>query len=323
MSFLLGRTGRREQPSSSLLYDSSREDGDGAEDDELEAAFGDSDARELDNRADYRADHNSGQSSRQQQQPQQQQGVGGAAVAGSIPLNAYRPEGYHPQHHHHGGDESINVGDDSENDYLLDGSSSSAAAAGGSRSHSPRPRLTTQDTSNSRTSISTSHVAGGYDFEADPYERRSAPIALTADDEDDDDNDDRAPSRRRRQSGGISQGRLGNRNNNNTGGTGLLATIRNALPARFREYGILNPDSRTFSGRRNDGTTDHGDEDDEDEDEWIAPPPSMPGIYGGGVNNDGVFANMAAKPGNNSRGDRTDVVGGDDELPEKEIPPVS
>lgn len=300
MSFLLGRSQQAQQQqqqqysrtsSNSVLFNAGSDDEDN--DDELEAAFGDSDARELQNGADYR---------RQLDDTQQTSQQGGPSANG-IPLNAYRPEG-----HSHAGEDSIAMDDhDTENDRLLHGSSGHPDASG-SRSHSPRPRMTTAHTgSSSHTSTSS---PGGYDFEADPYERRSAPISLGVDE------DEGLPSRRRRQTGGRAGQLSGNAS------SGLLATIRNVLPSRFRHYGVLNTDNRSASGRRTDGTIDH-DDGDEDDENWIAPPPSMPGIYGGGSSNDGVFANMAAKPGNNSgRGERSDIVGGDDDAPEKEIPPV-
>lgn len=303
MSFLLGRSQHQQQQqpgyaaasgSNSVLYDASSDAGDD-NDDELEAAFGDSDARELDNRADYR---------RQVSDTQY-----GASQQHGIPVNPYRPEG-----HSHAGEESINMDDnDSENDHLLHSSSTghhgNRSTGGGSSDHLQRPRMATAQTSSS--SHTSNSNPGGYDFEADPYERRSAPISLGADDDDDDDN--ALPSRRRQDR---------SRNGHSASNTGLLATLRNILPSRFRQYGVLGADSRTASGRRTDGTIDHGDDDDEDNEAWIAPPPSMPGVYGGGLSNDGVFANMAAKPGNSRSGDRSDIVGGDDEAAEKEIPPV-
>ncbi|KAK9899965.1 hypothetical protein P389DRAFT_187108 [Cystobasidium minutum MCA 4210] len=309
MSFLLGRSHQQPQQQrasgysnnsrndSTVLYDASSDN----EDDELEAAFGDSDARELDSRADYTA----------------RQASNASTSNTTMALNAYRPEG-----HSHPGEESINMDDhDSENDHLLHSSSSTSAGNAVGRagatssltaqdSNTPRPRMTTTQTGSSSNSN-----PGGYDFEADPYERRSAPISLGADDDEDDDHHGHPSSRRPRNGRGASS--------INTQ-SGLLATIRNILPSRFRQYGVLGSDNRTASGRRTDGTTDHGDDDDDEDNEaWIAPPPSMPGIYGGGLSNDGVFANMAAKPGNSrSGGDRSDIVGGDDEAPEKEIPPA-
>lgn len=322
MSFLLGRSqqqprsytaaGATATPHNGLLFDAGSDDGDN--DDELEAAFGDSDARELDNARDYRRQLDETDSTTLQGQRGQQQQQ--SAASNGIQLNAYRPEG-----HSHVGEDSITMDDDSENDHLLRGGSSFSAgqrpeAGASSRSHSPRPRMATADTGLSHHTSSSS--PGGYDFEADPYERRSAPISLGVDDDDD---EDALPTSRRRRQGGAS-GRNGQLSSANGASAGLLGILRNILPSRFREYGILNTDSRTASGRRTDGTTDHGDDDDEDSDNWIAPPPSMPGIYGGGLANDGVFANMAAKPGSRTRGERSDIVGGDDEAPEKEIPPV-
>lgn len=311
MSFLLGRSSNTSTPhgnhGNNTLFDAGSNDGE-HDDDELEAAFGDSDARELDPARDYR-----GQAGRSETQEQR----GTSQGNGGIQLHAYRPQG-----HGHVGEDSITIDDiDSEDVHLLHGSSNLSAsnghhpeAGGSSRSHSPRPRLPTAHTSSSNT---TNSNPGGYDFEADPYERRSAPISLGADDDDED--DDALPtSRRRRQ--GLSAGR---HNVTPAAGSGLLGAFRRLLPSRFQQYGILNQDSRAAGGRRTDGTIDHGEDEDEDEDAWIAPPPSMPGIYGGGLSNDGVFANMAAKPGIRGRGDRPDVVGGDDEAPEKEIPPVS
>jgi hypothetical protein len=317
MSFLLGRTQRQQQQqqqysnnSNNVLYNAGSDD----DEDELEAAFGDSDARELSTRANYDPRHcNSEDTQRGQHEHDHSNSVG-------VPLHPYRPEG----HHNNAGDDSINLDDHTEHDNLLQGESSSSsyhhhhAQASGSRSHSPRPRLPTLATTSSISSHNSSNgiTPGGYDFEADPYERRSAPIALPLDDDD-------PPSNRRRTGRAGPRGRL---NAASTPGSiassGFLSTIRSILPERFRQYGMLNQNSHTMSGRRTDGTTDHGDDDDDDDDDWIAPPPSMPGIYGGGIANDGVFANMAAKPGN-SRGDRTDIVGGDDEAQEKEIPPVS
>lgn len=316
MSFLLGRT---QQPASSythpsrssdrndILFDARSDDGEHHDDDELEAAFGDSDAPELDAARDYRG-----------QQQLNQEPRGGLPhhqdnpLDGGMHLNAYRPEG-----HSHIGEDSITMDDESENDHLLHGSASLTGnnqrpeKGEGSRSRSPRPPMATAATGSSLNSN-----PGGYDFEADPYERRSAPISLGADEDDDDDEDTLSATRRR-------QGASNGRNKAQTShATGLLGALRSILPSRFRQYGMLNQDRPTASGRRTDGTTDHGEDDDEDDDNWIAPPPSMPGIYGGGLSNDGVFANMAAKPGSGGRGERSDIVGGDDEAAEKEIPPA-
>jgi hypothetical protein len=190
------------------------------------------------------------------------------------------------------------------------------ALAGGSAAQNPRAALRRQDSSNT-----TYSNPGGYDFERDPYER-SRTILPPSSPPPGNNTTSSSTTRRNtdRNSRGASLGSLQAR-----GAGGLLATLQNALPARFRRYGLLSNNGSTSSGRRNDGTADHGDDDDDDDDEaWINPPASMPGLYGGGTRNDGVFSNMNAKPGGRSNDrERRDVVGGDDDAPEKEIPPVS
>lgn len=196
----------------------------------------------------------------------------------------------------------------------------------------------------SRSASTATVNSGGYDFERDPYDRNrtigggggsiglgSSPASGLGLGNSGSDSMGQRGSRASRTRSNTHRNRRGGRASN--GGGGILVAVHNALPARWRRYGLLGTDgsggSSSRNGRRSDGNTDHGDlgeDDDEDEidDDWDAPPPSIPGLYGGGTNNDGVFSNLMAKPGGRTRdGDTRDVVGGDDEAPEKEIPPVS
>ena len=151
---------------------------------------------------------------------------------------------------------------------------------------------------------------GGYDFERDPYER-SRMIARPAS-----------------RWNGVNTRRSSNNRRRNLGhasSNALFRTLQNAIPLRWRRYGLLdNTEDLSFSGSRTDGTANHAYEEEDEDDNWDAPPPSMPGLYGGGIHNDGVFSNLMAKPGGRlaDRGGQ-EIVGGDDEAREKEIPPVS
>lgn len=231
------------------------------------------------------------------------------------------------------GDESNNDNDgDGEGDRLLEEGNSYAAAhqqqqhpvASGSGSSSrsqQHPRYSRTNSSATLGNLSTVS-AGGYDFEADPYDRRSAAVASTSD--------------LHHQQPAVGNGRRSRRMNPSTTANGaaggILAFIRDnvPLPARLRQYGPLSVSGSTThsSGRRRaDGNADADDDDDEDEEEqssWIMPPQSsMPGLFGGGTKNDGVFSNMTAKPGSRRLGrDGEEIVGGDDEIAEKEIPPA-
>ena len=174
----------------------------------------------------------------------------------------------------------------------------------------PGMERTNSTTTLGNVSLHTNPNPGGYDFEADPYERSRPTLTR--------------PLTQRTGLGRRRSNSSRRRSGRDVPAGGILATLQNALPARWRRYGLLNNGGGTsLSGRRLDGTADHGDGDDEEDDDWDAPPPSMPGLYGGGTNNDGVFSNLMAKPGGRigNRGGQ-EIVGGDDEAREKEIPPV-
>lgn len=234
------------------------------------------------------------------------------------------------RHARHGtGDDSQLDGGHDEADRLLEGSSSfqqqQPVASGSGTTAGPRHHYSRTNSTATLGNLSTVS-AGGYDFEADPYDRRSAAVASTSD------LDPSAAGGASSSSGSNRKRRARNRNAGpSTGGGGFLALIRDniPLPARLRQYGLLNGNNASSNDRRRaDGTTD-ADDDDEDDDEdgrsnWIVPPQSMPGLFGGGTKNDGVFSNMTAKPGSRRVGaNGEDIVGGDDETAEKEIPPVS
>ena len=198
----------------------------------------------------------------------------------------------------------------------------------------PRSDEPTSPSSNMRPPLRSagSSTPGAYDFERNPYERsptvvrfapsgRGSPVhslsrvgsasslvlptTAAADMHGDSLNANRAARSRRRQASG-----------------GIFGALRNVLPARLQPYARIGGDA---SRRRRDGNGNANDDDDDDLDDWDAPPPMLPGTYGGGTRNDGVFSNLMAKPSNpriGANGQPIDIVGGDDDMPEKEIPPV-
>lgn len=232
------------------------------------------------------------------------------------------------QQHQHARDASNNDdGDDDEAGRLLEEGRSYEASS--HQQHQPvasgsglRQYSRTQS-STTLGNLSTVS-AGGYDFEADPYDRRSAavPVASTGGSNNGDAASSRSSRRRRSSPPTATMSR----------GGAFLAMIRDnvPLPARLRQYGLLNGSQGINSRRRADGTTDADDDEDDDDDDdpegrsdWIMPPQSsMPGLFGGGTKNDGVFSNMTAKPGSRRGADGGEIVGGDDEVAEKEIPPA-
>ena len=303
MAFLF--SGRRqpttsnETASSTLLFDARTHNGLDDVDDELEAAFcGPSDDEDDDRhaigshrqRTDNTASTTSSSSSRD-------------APSRNRLLSASDP------------DASIR----DEEDRLLDPRSDEAP----SPSSNMRPPLRSAGSS----------TPGAYNFERNPYERsptvvrfapsgRGSPVhslsrvgsasslvlptTAAADMRGDSLSANRAARSRRRQASG-----------------GIFGVLRNVLPARLQTYARLGGDSPR---RRRDGNANANDEDDDDLDDWDAPPPMLPGTYGSGTRNDGVFSNLMAKPSNpriGANGQPIDIVGGDDDLPEKEIPPVS
>ena len=157
-----------------------------------------------------------------------------------------------------GNDSHLDDGDEAER-LLEEGSSferqpvaSGSGSAAVSRHHYSRTNSTT--TLGNLSTVS----AGGYDFEADPYDRRSAAIASTS---------DLQPATSASGSNRRRRGRNGNNGSvsHTTGGGGFLALIRDnlPLPARLRQYGLLNGNSTANNGRRRaDGTTDADDDDD-------------------------------------------------------------
>lgn len=181
-------------------------------------------------------------------------------------------------------------------------------------------------------SSASSPPSGGYDFERDPYERGATIVRLS-------------PSGRTSPFSALSRNvstsslslplaaqahqpssgnrRSGRQRARQPASAGLLGAIRNLLPARLRPYGLIGGSASSSRGRRRDGNADADDGDELDD--WDAPPPTLPGTYGGGSLNDGVFSNLMAKPISSRlgpNGEPIDIVGGDDELREKEIPPV-
>lgn len=247
-----------------------------------------------------------------------------------------------PQHSRNGtGDGSMRDEADDEAQELLgntshhQGTSQSDTGlpiASGSGSHSPRPRYSRNNTNTTLGDQSTLST-GGYDFEADPYERMIAAAPSRRDGSSHDLRGNRRNSRRSDRRQRRADRRASRRANTAVAASSFLSMLTShlPLPARFRQYGLLNSSSNgnSSSTRRGDGNTnadddDEDDDEDDDDDNWIMPPQSsMPGVFGGGTKNDGVFSNMTAKPGV-GRGAREghDILGGDDEAPEKEIPPV-